>query len=64
MLEEIANAFGGLQPIFDDIVVQTQDFTDGWFGKKGPAHWAAGYLDELTGVDMEEYILDCYEEND
>ena len=29
----------------------------------GPAHFAGGYLEELTGEDMHEYILGCYEDN-
>ena len=30
-------------------------------GSRAPAHFAAGYLHELTGEDMEEYIIGCYE---
>ena len=60
MLEEFANSLGINSAAIDDLATQVSDALNPWYGKHAPAHWAAGYLEELTGEDMHEYILGCY----
>jgi hypothetical protein len=63
MLEELANSLGINSAVIDDLATQVEDIFNPWYGKNAPAHWAAGYLEELTGEDMHKYILDCYEDS-
>lgn len=63
MLEELANSLGVNPAVIDDLAAQVDDILGPWYGEHAPAHWAAGYLEELTGEDMHEYILGCYEDS-
>ena len=56
-----------VQDVVTTVLGKTSEIVEEQFWprwKNAPAEWAAGYLLELTGEDMQDYILSCYEPNE